>query len=41
MEAKTSSTPEPPAVGDEALMAQIQEREPEALAALYDRYSGI
>ena len=41
MEAKTSSTPEAPAVGDEALMAQIQEREPGALAALYDRYSGI
>lgn len=41
MEAKTSPTPEPPAVGDEALMAQIQAREPAALEALYDRYSGI
>ncbi len=41
MEAKTSPTPEPPAVGDEALMARIQERDPEALASLYDRYSGI
>ena len=28
-------------MGDETLMAQIQERAPEALAALYDRYSGI
>ena len=42
MEAKTLlSAPEPPLVGDETLMARIQEREPEALAALYDRYSGI
>ena len=41
MEAKTLSTPEPPPVGDEALMALIQERDPESLAALYDRYSGI
>ena len=41
MEAKTLSAPEPPPVGDETLMAQIQERAPEALAALYDRYSGI
>lgn len=42
MEAKTSPAPaEPPVVGDEALMASIQERDPEALAALYDRYSGI
>ena len=42
MEAKTLlSAPEPPVVGDETLMARIQEREPEALAALYDRYSGI
>ena len=41
MEAKTLSAPEPPPIGDETLMAQIQEREPEALAALYDRYSGI
>ena len=41
MEAKTSPAPEPPQVGDEALMASIQERDPEALASLYDRYSGI
>ena len=41
MEAKTFSAPEPAPVGDETLMARIQEREPEALAALYDRYSGI
>ena len=41
MEAKTLSAPEPAPVGDEALMARIQERAPEALAALYDRYSGI
>ncbi len=42
MEAKTLLTaPEPPLVGDETLMARIQEREPEALASLYDRYSGI
>ena len=41
MEATTLSAPEPAPVGDETLMARIQEREPEALAALYDRYSGI
>ena len=41
MEAPTLSAPEPAPVGDETLMARIQEREPEALAALYDRYSGI
>ena len=41
MEAQTLSAPEPAPVGDETLMARIQEREPEALAALYDRYSGI
>ena len=41
MEAQTLSAPEPAPVGDETLMAQIQERAPEALAALYDRYSGI
>ena len=41
MEAQTLSAPEPAPVGDEALMAQIQERVPEALASLYDRYSGI
>ena len=33
--------PEPAPQTDEQLMARIQEREPEALAALYDRYSGI
>ncbi|MBV9656669.1 MAG: sigma-70 family RNA polymerase sigma factor [Verrucomicrobia bacterium] len=34
--------PEPSApVSDEQLMAHIQERDPEALSALYDRYSGI
>ena len=41
MEAQTLSASEPTPVGDETLMAQIQERAPEALAALYDRYSGI
>ena len=41
MEATTLSAPEPAPVGDETLMARIQERAPEALAALYDRYSGI
>ncbi len=41
MEATTLSAPEPAPIGDETLMAQIQERQPEALAALYDRYSGI
>ena len=41
MEATTHPTAEPVPVGDEALMASIQERDPAALAALYDRYSGI
>ena len=41
MEAQSPSATEPAPVGDETLMARIQEREPEALAALYDRYSGI
>ena len=41
MEAKPLAAPEPPPIGAETLMAQIHEREPEALAALYDRYSGI
>ena len=41
MEATTLTAPEPAPVGDETLMARIQERAPEALAALYDRYSGI
>ena len=41
MEATTLSAPEPAPVGDETLMARIQERAPEALASLYDRYSGI
>ncbi len=41
MEAQTLSAPEPTPIGDETLMAQIQERAPEALEALYDRYSGI
>ena len=41
MEAPTQSTLEPTPVGDEALMARIQERESAALAELYDRYSGI
>ena len=41
MEATTLTAPEPAPVGDETLMARIQEREPEALASLYDRYSGI
>ena len=41
MEAQTLSAPEPAPVGDETLMAQIQERAPQALEALYDRYSGI
>ena len=41
MEAQTLSASEPAPVGDETLMARIQERVPEALAALYDRYSGI
>ena len=33
--------PDPAPQTDEQLMAHIQERAPEALAALYDRYSGI
>ena len=41
MEASILTAPEPAPVGDETLMAQIQERVPEALASLYDRYSGI
>ncbi len=41
MEAQTLPCREPPPVGDETLMARIQERAPEALEALYDRYSGI
>ena len=41
MEATTLTAPEPAPVGDETLMARIQERAPEALASLYDRYSGI
>ena len=41
MEAPTSHLPEPTPVGDEHLMIGIQERKPEALADLYDRYSGI
>ena len=41
MEAKTSPAAEQPLVGDETLMARIQERDPTSLAALYDRYSGI
>ncbi len=41
MEAKTQSTLEPVPIGDEVLMARIQDREPAALAELYDRYSGI
>ena len=41
MEATNHSTMEPVPVGDEALMASIQERDPAALASLYDRYSGI
>ncbi len=41
MDAPTHSAQEPPLVGDETLMASIQQREPEALEALYDRYSGI
>ncbi len=36
-----ATPPEPPPIGDESLMARIQERESEALAELYDRYSGI
>ncbi len=41
MEASTLTAPEPAPVGDETLMARIQERDPEALSSLYDRYSGI
>lgn len=41
MQASTPAAPEPPPIGDESLMARIQEREPQALAELYDRYSGI
>ena len=41
MEATTQSTLEPTPIGDEVLMARIQDRESEALAELYDRYSGI
>lgn len=41
MQASNPPTPEPPPIGDETLMARIQEREPQALADLYDRYSGI
>jgi RNA polymerase sigma-70 factor (ECF subfamily) len=39
--AARSPAPDPAPQTDEQLMAHIQEREPEALAALYDRYSGI
>lgn len=39
--ASVAFAPEPAPETDEQLMARIQEREPEALAALYDRYSGI
>jgi RNA polymerase sigma-70 factor (ECF subfamily) len=41
MESPTPQTPEPASAGDERLMVRIQERDPEALAELYDRYSGI
>ena len=41
MEATTHTTLEPVPIGDEVLMARIQDREPTALAELYDRYSGI
>lgn len=41
MQASTPPAPEPPPIGDETLMARIQERDPQALADLYDRYSGI
>ena len=41
MEASTQHTLEPAPVGDEILMARIQERDATALAELYDRYSGI
>ncbi len=39
--ASVAFAPEPAPETDEQLMARIQEREPEALAGLYDRYSGI
>ena len=41
MEATTPQVPDANPVGDERLMTGIQERDPEALAELYDRYSGI
>ena len=41
MEAPTPHAPEATPAGDERLMTGIQERKPEALAELYDRYSGI
>lgn len=41
MEATTQHTLEPIPVGDEVLMARIQDRESLALEELYDRYSGI
>ena len=41
MEASTQHTLEPAPVGDEILMARIQERDSTALEELYDRYSGI
>lgn len=41
MEAPTQHTLEATPVGDEILMARIQERDSTALAELYDRYSGI
>jgi RNA polymerase sigma-70 factor (ECF subfamily) len=41
MEATPLGSPDSPPVGDEHLMIGIQERRPEALEELYDRYSGI
>jgi RNA polymerase sigma-70 factor (ECF subfamily) len=41
MEATTPHLPESNPAGDENLMLGIQERKPEALEELYDRYSGI
>jgi RNA polymerase sigma-70 factor (ECF subfamily) len=41
MQASTPPATEPVQAGDESLMARIQERDPQALEALYDRYSGI
>jgi RNA polymerase sigma-70 factor (ECF subfamily) len=41
MEATTPHLPESTPAGDENLMTGIQERRPEALEELYDRYSGI